>query len=359
MDFHRSALPALCAVSSALALTVAVTGCGSPTASAGGGKGGALVVAGYGGSFETAFHDSVLPTFEKSCGCKVTYIPGSSTDTVAKLKAQRAHPQIDVALVDDGPQAQALQAGLLASIDTKVVPVDHVVKIARMENDSGVGFGLTATGIAYNPEWFAEHGVPKPTTWEDLANPKLKDKVVLPSITNTYGVGLLVGASRANGGSERDVGPGFTAVREIAGNAVTFDTTADVSNYFLQGQAAASVWGVSRTSTLADKDFPIAFVYPKDGAIALVTTANVVKKAPHQELAQKFVAHLLEPSVQRALAKATYDGSVIRGVKEDPALKNKVVSADKVDSLLKLDWKTINKNRAAWTDTWNKRVESK
>ncbi|MEU0926995.1 ABC transporter substrate-binding protein [Streptomyces malaysiensis] len=360
MPSPRSALPALCAVSSALTLTVAVTGCGAPSPSAGGGgKGGTLVVAGYGGSFETAFRDSVLPAFEKSCGCKVTYIPGSSTDSVAKIKAQRANPQIDVALVDDGPQAQAQEAGLLTSIDTKVVPVDDVVKIARMENDSGVGFGLTATGIAYNPEWFEQHGIPKPTTWADLADPKLKDKVVLPSITNTYGVGLLVGAAKANGGSERDVDPGLTAVKKIAANAATFDTTADVSNYFLQGQAAASVWGVSRTSTLAEKDFPIEFVYPKDGAIGLVTTANVVKKAPHEDLAQKFVAHLLEPSVQRALAKATYDGSVVQGVKEDPALKGKVVSADKVDSLLKLDWKTINKNRSAWTDKWNKQVESK
>ncbi|MGW7595142.1 extracellular solute-binding protein [Streptomyces rubiginosohelvolus] len=172
-------------------------------------------------------------------------------------------------------------------------------------------------------------------------------------------VGLLVGAAKANGGSEKDVDPGLTAVKRIAKNAATFDTTADVSNYFLQGQAAASVWGVSRTSTLAEKDFPIEFVYPKDGAIGLVTTANVVKKAPHEGLAQKFVAHLLEPSVQRALAKATYDGSVVQGVKEDPALKNKVVSTDKVDSLLKLDWKTINKNRSAWTDKWNKQVESK
>ncbi|MGW7041527.1 ABC transporter substrate-binding protein [Streptomyces avermitilis] len=359
MPSPRSVLPALCAATSALALTFAVTGCGSPSAAAGGGKGGALVVAGYGGSYETAFRDSVLPTFEKTCGCKVTYIPGSSTDTVAKLKAQRASPQIDVALVDNGPQAQALEAGLLTSIDTDVVPVDDVAKIARMDNDSGVGFGLTATGIAYNPEWFKEHGVPRPTTWEDLANPKLKDKVVLPSITNTYGVGLLVGASKANGGSEKDVGPGLTAVKKIAKNAATFDTTADVSNYFLQGQAAVSVWGLSRTSTLADKDFPIEFVYPKDGAIGLVTTANVVKKAPHEELAQKFVAHLLEPSVQQALAKATYDSPVVQDAKEDPALKNKIVSADKVDSLLKLDWKTVNKNRSAWTDKWNKQVESK
>jgi len=341
----------------ATALALALTACAAPNPSASGGA--SMVVAGYGGSFETAFQQSVIPAFEKSCGCQVTYIPGSSTDTVAKLKAQQSSPQIDVALVDDGPQAQAAQAGLLAPLDTKVVPVDQVVEVARMADDIGVGFGLTATGITFNPTWFSEHGVPAPTRWMDLADPRLKGALVLPSITTTYGVGLLVGAAEANGGSERNIQPGFDALRKIVANAVTFDTTADVSNYFLQGQAAASVWGVSRTSSLADKAFPVQFVYPADGAIALITTANVVNKAPHAELAQKFVAYLLDKSVQAELAKATYDGSVVKGVPVDPALNGKIVGADRVGTLRKLDWKTINPNRAAWTDQWNKQLENR
>lgn len=336
------------------ALALAVTGCAPPTPA---GNANALVVAGYGGSFETAFRESIIPGFQQTCGCTVTYIPGASTDSIAKLKAQQASPQIDVALLDDGPQAQARDAGLVGPLDTSVVPVDKVVEIGRLPDDVGVGFGLTATGIAYNPTWFAEHGVPAPTRWSDLADPRLQGALVLPSITNTYGLGLLVGAAAQNGGSEQNIEPGFGAVQQIARNAVTFDTTADVSNYFLQGQAAASVWGVSRVSSLAEKDFPVQFVYPEGGAMALVTTANVVAGAPHADLAQKFVAHLLDPAVQAELARATYDGSVVQGVTLEPDLESKVVGLDEVGQLRKLDWPTINRDRAAWTERWNREVE--
>lgn len=339
-----------------LAAAVGAAACAAPNPSA---SSATLVIAGYGGSFETALRQSVIPDFEKSCSCKVTYIPGASTDSIAKIKAQQASPQIDVALVDDGPQAQAVEAGLFGPLDPKVVPLDQVASVARMTGDMGVGFGLTATGIAYNPTWFTQHGVPVPTTWADLADPRLKGALVLPSITNTYGIGLLVGAASTNGGSEQNIAPGFAAVQKIAANAVTFDTTADVSNYFLQGQAAASVWGVSRTSTLADKNFPISFSYPAGGAIALVLTANVVAKAPHGELAQKFVADLLDKKVQAELAKDAYQGPVVTGVPVDASLNGKIVGADQVDKLRKLDWKTINQQRSTWTDQWTKQVESK
>ncbi|MEV5504038.1 hypothetical protein AB0M50_52405, partial [Nonomuraea fuscirosea] len=83
-------------LAAALAL-IGLTACSPPNPAA---SAGTLVVAGYGGSYQEAFEQAVLPGFEKSCGCRVTYIAGSSTDTVAKLKAQQSAPQIDVALID-------------------------------------------------------------------------------------------------------------------------------------------------------------------------------------------------------------------------------------------------------------------
>ncbi|TDD47534.1 ABC transporter substrate-binding protein [Nonomuraea terrae] len=339
-----------------LAGLLALTSCGAPTPSA---APGTLVIAGYGGSYEEAFKQSVIPGFEKSCSCKVTYIAGSSTDTVAKLKAQQAAPQIDVALIDDGVQAQAVEAGLLAPLDPKVVTnLPNVIDLARLPGDVGVGFSLNATGLAYNTDYYAKNGLPAPKRLADLENPGLKGKLVMPSITQTYGLGALLIAAKVGGGSEQDIEPGFAGVKKIAANAVTFDTTADVSNYFLQGQAVATVWGNSRVQTLADKGFPIAFVYPEEGALPLIATVNVVNKAPHADLAQKFVNTLLEPSAQQAMAASNFNGPVVRGVTLDPSLAGKVVDQNRAADLRKLDWETINKNRSAWTERWNKEVET-
>ncbi|MGW3353357.1 ABC transporter substrate-binding protein [Nonomuraea rubra] len=338
-------------LAAALAL-IGLTACAPPSPTASAGK---LVVAGYGGSYQEAFEQAVLPGFEKECGCQVTYIAGSSTDTVAKLKAQKDAPQIDVALIDDGPQAQAAAAGLLAGLDPAAVTrLAKVEKVARLPGDVGVGFAMTATGLAYNSKWYADNGLPAPRKLSDLADPKLKGKVVLPSISNTYGVGALMLAAREGDGT---VESGFAGIKKVAANAFTFDTTADVSNYFLQGQAVASVWGGSRVETLADKNFPIKFAYPEEGAIPLLATANVVKGAPHPDLAQKFVNALLEPAIQQKLAAEGYDGPTVTDATLDAALAARVVGPEQAAGMTPLDWKDVNGNRAAWTDRWTKEVE--
>jgi putative spermidine/putrescine transport system substrate-binding protein len=60
-------------------------------------------VAGYGGSFEQTMRKEIIPAFEKKHGVNVEYVAGNSTDTLAKLQAQKSNQQIDIAIVDDGP----------------------------------------------------------------------------------------------------------------------------------------------------------------------------------------------------------------------------------------------------------------
>ena len=75
-----------------------------------------LYVAGYGGSFEQTMRKEIVPAFEAKHGVKVEYVAGNSTDTLAKLQAQKGNQQIDVAIVDDGPMYQAMQLGFCAPI---------------------------------------------------------------------------------------------------------------------------------------------------------------------------------------------------------------------------------------------------
>src|SRR5437868_4256323 len=70
-----------------------------------------LYVAAYGGSFEQTMRKDIIPPFEKTYGVTVEYVAGNSTDTLAKLQAQKGNQQIDVAIVDDGPMYQAVTLG--------------------------------------------------------------------------------------------------------------------------------------------------------------------------------------------------------------------------------------------------------
>ena len=77
-----------------------------------------IYVAAYGGSFEQTMRKEIIPAFEKKHGVKVEYVAGNSTDTLAKLQAQKGNQQIDVAIVDDGPAYQAVALGFCGDLVT-------------------------------------------------------------------------------------------------------------------------------------------------------------------------------------------------------------------------------------------------
>src|ERR1700674_2738242 len=129
-----------------------------------------IFVAGYGGSFEKTIRDEVIPAFERAHGVKVEYIAGNSTDTLAKLQAQKGNQQIDVAIVDDGPMYQAVQLGFCREL-AKAPIYDDVYDVMKFASNKAVGIGMVGTGIMYSKKAFDENKWPAPTSWEDLKNP--------------------------------------------------------------------------------------------------------------------------------------------------------------------------------------------
>jgi putative spermidine/putrescine transport system substrate-binding protein len=183
-----------------------------------------LYVANVGGSNETMYRQKVIPGFEKTHDVKIVYVAGNSSDTLAKLQAQKGHQQINVAVMDDGPMYQAIQMGLCAKIDDAPVMKD-LYPLARL-GPTSVGVGMVATGIGYNAEAFKKMGLPAPDSWNVLTDKRLKGKLGVPPITNTYGLHTLVMMARMNGGGEKNIDPGFTAItKEVAPDVLSWAPT--------------------------------------------------------------------------------------------------------------------------------------
>jgi putative spermidine/putrescine transport system substrate-binding protein len=75
-----------------------------------------IYLGGYGGSFEKLLKEKILPPFEQETGAKIVYVPGNSTDTLAKLQAQKGNQELDVVFLDDGPMYQAISFGFCDTI---------------------------------------------------------------------------------------------------------------------------------------------------------------------------------------------------------------------------------------------------
>ncbi len=318
-----------------------------------------LYLGGYGGSFEKLLKETILPPFEAENNVKIVYVPGNSTDTLAKLQAQKGKQELDVVFLDDGPMYQAVQFGFCDTIQDAEIFGD-LYEIAKMNTDKAVGAGFVVTGISYNTESFEKNGWDVPTSWMDLTDPKYKGKLVVPPITNTYGLHALVMMARLNGGGENDIEPGFVAFEEQVGpNVLTYEpSSGKMSELFQNGEIDISVWGSGRLKSLADTGFPGGFVYPKEGGVALMVATCPVVDSDVSELSQKLVQHFLKPENQVLLAETVGFGPTNMKAELPAELAATLpYGPERINALNAVDWNVINGERGEWTKIWSRRVE--
>ncbi len=317
-----------------------------------------MYVAGFGGDVEKAFRQKIVPPFEAKSGIKVVYVAGNSTDTLARLEAQKGRQEISVAIIDDAPMSLAINAGLCGKIEDGPNS-RNVYPSARRANGEAIGLGYGATGLVYNTQVFARHGWPAPTSWNDLRDPRYAGRIVIPPITNGFGLLALVMQARLNGGGETNMDPGFAAMKRIAPGVLDWEASPGKMAELLQtGEASLGVWGTGRVRAMVQQGAPVRFVYPREGALMILSEVCPVKDAPLPRQAQAFIQYLLSPDVQAMFTDATGLGPVNPDTKLSPSVAAGVVyGPESVQKLIKADINAINANRSAWTSRWNREVE--
>jgi putative spermidine/putrescine transport system substrate-binding protein len=317
-----------------------------------------ITVGAYGGSFEQTMRKEIIPAFEAKHGVKVEYVAGNSTDTLAKLQAQKGNQQIDAIIVDDGPAYQAVALGFCADL----VPADvykDVYEVMKFKSNKAIGIGVVGTGFMYNKKVFEDNKWPAPASWNELADPKYRKKLVIPPLNNTYGLHALVMVARMKGGGEKSIDPGFKAFKdEIGPNVLAYEPSpAKMTELFQSGQAVVAIWGSGRAKALADTGFPAEFVYPKEGGVVLGIAACPVAGSKNDKEAQAFVQFLVTPEAQVVLAKGAGAGPVNMNVKLSPEEQKGVPYGDQVKQLTTIDWDVVNPAREEWNKRWTREIE--
>jgi putative spermidine/putrescine transport system substrate-binding protein len=313
-----------------------------------------------GGPMEKAYTSEVLPEFEKANDVKVVVVPGTSSDILAKLLANKAKPQIHVVFLDDGVMARAVSMGVCQKLDDSP-ELKQLYPFARMKDDMGAGVQLGMTGIAYNTKLFtANHWAP-PTSWLDFADPKYKDKVVFQSASSsTFGLHGFLMINRLEGGSEKNVEPGFTKWQSTVGKNVIeyIPNSAKISEMVQTGQAGLFPLTPTAVGDLQAKGIPVAYVNPKEGPVLLLVDECVVANNPDPALAQKLAAFMISASAQSKAAVAGRQIPTNRQAKMPDSMQQQLGNLDElVKKVNVVDWDVINANRPQWDARWNRQVE--
>lgn len=188
---------------------------------------------------------------------------------------------------------------------------------------------MVATGLFYNEAAFKKAGWAEPTSWNDLTDKKYKGKMVIPPISNGYGLQTLLMFAELRGGGANKIEPGFDALtKEVGPNVLAWEPSpGKMTELFQNGDGVIGVWGTGRVKALRDTGFPVKFVYPKEGAFALFTAVCPIAKKTPKPGAQKFVQHLFSPEVQAILAESQAWGPMNSKVKLDPTWPGKCPTA--------------------------------
>ncbi|WP_187355574.1 ABC transporter substrate-binding protein [Paenibacillus tengchongensis] len=351
------------AAAGVLALLITATGCSSngndPAAAAdengnAGTAGGKLVVTSFGGAIEETQRE-YIKQFEEEYNAKVEVVTLYSADALARIRAEKNNPTLDVVLFSGGQEQIAAKEDLIEKIDPDQMDnLGDLYPDALNADGYAPYFGYEALGIIYNHE-----AIPAaPTSWKDLWKDEYKGQVGLVDISNTYGNQFLVAAARMNGGGEDNIQPGLDAIKELLPNtAAIVKSSPEVGNLFAQDEAWIAPFDSGYAYTFGKQGVPISFALPEEGAVGIYMTAQVVKGSPNSELARKYVDFLLRPDIQVKTAEGGgYSPTNSKTELTDELKAILPYGEETFNGLTRLDLELVNNNKAEWMEEWSKLI---
>jgi putative spermidine/putrescine transport system substrate-binding protein len=320
-------------------------------------SGGRLVIGLFGGLTGQKLR-AIIDGYAKPLGIETVYVEGTSSDMLAKVRAQKNNPQMDLFFGNDQTFALAKSFGLIEKINPALAPNAANIRPEFRDPDGyGVQFEFYPIGLTYRTDKFAEAGIPKPTSWMIYADPRLKGRETLFAPPFAHGYHFLIGLAMGAGKDERDISVAWERLAEIVRNKpMVVPTAGQAATLITRGESWLQMGPALHAKQLLDQGVPVAFVVPKEGTIVFTDFIAPIKGAKNPNDAQRVINHMLSREVQGARIGDLWAGPVTTDVELTPAVK-KSLGFDPDGPLPKfhvLDVEVINKQLDQWVDRFNR-----
>ena len=263
--------------------------------------------------------------FTAATGIKVNVVDGTHEQLIQRMQSEGANSPADVFItVDAGRLAQASSLGLLQPIKSPVL--DELIP-ANLRDPDGLWYGLAkrARVLVYAKDRVDPAQL---STYEALADPAFKGKVLVRSSTNVYNLSL-VGSILAADGAEATE----TWCKGLVANMARPPEGGDTDQLKAVAAGVGDV-AISNTYYLARLKASkkpeeqaigeqLAVFFPNQGDRGThvnVSGAGVLKSAPNQGNAVKLIEYLAQPESQRYFADISLEYPANPAVKPDPVL---------------------------------------
>ena len=312
----------------------------------------------WGGLWGDGVAQSVDVAFAKKFGVKVVQDRGAPAERITKIKVNVNNQIFDLIQLVDGMIPLAIAQGAVEPLNKNSPNYTNLPDmLPNLVGTHFLGNNYSALGVCYNTK-----EVKNPvTSWADLWRPEFKGRVVIPDVSHSIGTHIVAIGAIAAGKDPKDADAGFDMLKKlIANEPIIAKDTDTIMSALSSGEALAGLLYKSQTYTVLDrKQEPVAWAYPKEGAISVSWGTAIAKGTKNMDLAEKYMNECIAAENQTWYAeKFNYAGSnkKMTGMLS-PQLRERVELSEKeLADLIMLDMASISETRPAWTDRWNRTV---
>ena len=315
-----------------------------------------LTVNSYGGIYEKAVRENYVGCFTSKTNMPVEIMVGIPSAALAKVRATRGKPAVDVFIATANTTITAIDQGLVEKIDPSKLPnLKDLPKVYYEQWDNyAVSFSYGVGGLMYNKEKISD----PPKSWKEFVDRTIKGdfgkNVTIPSMSFAAGPALTIWSIlNAFGGSTDNPDIAFEKIKAMQPYIPKFYSDAsEVVNMMATGEVDIAIYIDGRTWAFHDKGNPwVGWIVPDPGGIFLSSQAMKIKNSAPE--AWEFINCLLDPKAQAGFASMT----------QYPVTNPKVVYPDKLmDRMPKLEGllfppqRELVKQAPKWVERWNKEI---
>jgi putative spermidine/putrescine transport system substrate-binding protein len=267
--------------------------------------------------------DDWVKDFEKESGADVSVVfIGTDDEIWAKIKGSEGK-DFDLFAVNTAQLQRYIDAGLTTPIDLSKIPnqkdvlprfrdLSKVEGVMRDGNVYAIPYAFDSIGLIYDTDKVS----PPPDSMEVLWDPKYKGKVLAydNGEHNFSFTALTLGIEDPFHLTDEQMAEIKKKLIDLKHNVLSFYTTADEALQIYENNDVALIWanyGQQQMKAMQDAGAHVAYVNPKEGALAWLDTWALTSGVRDKDLAEQWINFVLQKKIGAELTERTGFGNTV------------------------------------------------
>jgi iron(III) transport system substrate-binding protein len=244
---------------------------------------------------DLAWCEALGPAFKQATGMDLEFVRLSSSEALARLRAEAANPVFDVWFGGTGdPHLVAFHEGITEFY--KPSAWDELLpSLTNAVGETYIPLYTGAIGFVVNEGVLEEEGAPVPRCWADLTNPAYKNLIAM-SDPNSSGTSYTTIATLVQIMGEDEA---FAYLGELHQNMQQYTRSGSAPGQLAgRGDVAIAIQFLHDGVKFAEQGFPLTNIAPCEGTGFEIGGLSLIKDAPNRDAAIEFIEWALTPEAQ-------------------------------------------------------------